>query len=143
MFFNFIKKTFENISNFLLSRYFSLFIAFYFDEWVKNSKTDKNLRYSDDFFGAHTCKQFGCVVGRAFDTATVPPAVTKRLLAYRWRVFGSLHQAGHQIRRGPAGSGLFPLQQARALRAGARFFGPRVRVAGATEAAKHNTLNQC
>lgn len=60
------------------------------------------------------------------------------LLAHRRRVFGGLHQTGHHIRRSPAGPRLLPLQQTRALRAGARLPGPRVRVASATEAAKQN-----
>lgn len=92
-------------------------------------------------FAKQTCKQFRRVIGRALDAATVPSAMSERLLAHRRRVFGSLHQTGHHIRRGPACPCLLPLQQTRALRAGARLSGPRVRVAGATEATKHVTFS--
>lgn len=85
-----------------------------------------------------TCKQFRCVVGCALDAATVPSAISERLLAHRRRVFGGLHQTGHHIRRSPTCSRLLPLQQSRTLRAGARLSGPRMRVAGVTETAKHN-----
>jgi len=85
-------------------------------------------------FLARTCEQFGGVVGCALDAAAVPSAMPESLLAHGRRVLRGLYQAGHDIRRGPAGPRLLPLQETRALRAGARVPGPRVHVARATEA---------
>lgn len=111
--------------------------------YKKRTEFAEEIMYQKDnmWFRGQTCKQFRRVVGCALDAAAVPSAMSERLLAHRRRVFGGLHQSGHHIRRSPACPGLLPLQQTRALRAGARFSGPRVHVAGATEAAKHNVLH--
>jgi len=79
-------------------------------------------------------------VGCAFDAAAVPSAMPESLLAHGRRVLCGLHQAGHDIRCGPAGPRLLPLQETRALCAGACVPAPQVHVARATEASGTNEI---
>lgn len=80
-----------------------------------------------------TTKQFRCVIWRTLDAATIPPTVSKCLLAYCRCISGCLHQAGHHVRCSSTRPCLLPLQKAGAFRAGTGLPRPRVTISGTTE----------